>query len=263
MGQQLNRASEGQHQSSTVKMQLNYAPLKEPRGFIRIIQFFMAILAFATTADYSQQALIKITPLKSVQSTVDITYELAYPFDLEVPIHVPSDTGFAFVVPTPKIDKESTAEFYVTTGVLSFLFSAAAAVFYVLMTDVYENSTLFPFIDLVATGILTFFWFISWCTWVAQEGNIRNWYHDMPASICSSLNGQQTGIVFSCDNQGKVSFAKLTISLIFGFGNIILWAGSGWFVYKETHFHKKNDMRAEYAHDPNMGNNPAPYQQSP
>ena len=256
-------------------MQFNFVPLKEPRGFIRVIQFFMAILAFATTADYSQQASMKIVCIRHGVPTTfsDVSYELSYPFEHEITFDIPfhrlnCESGYTTVNPKPKIDKKSTAEFYVTTGVLSFLFALATAIFYVFMTDVYENSALFPFIDLVATGILTFFWFISWCVWVAQEGNIKDWYYNMPALVCDNLATAQppTSMRFACENVGKVSFAKLTISLIFGFGNIILWAGSAWFVYKETHFHKKNDMRAEYSHDPNMGNAPydsAPYQQAP
>lgn len=257
-------------------MAIDISPLKEPRGFIRIIQFFMAILAFATTVDYRGKHQVeivcdrvKINDDPGLHTVELVTYELSYPFNSEQIFFFKtnatncvrgSPSFLPFVSP---LNKKSTAEFYVTTGVLSFLFSITAAVVYVVLTETYENSAIFPFVDLVATAVLAFFWFISWCTWVAQEGKVKSYVHGMPDSICTFLRVQAPETVsFKCVGSSP-SFAKLTSSLIFGFGNIILWAGSCWFVFKETHFHKKHDMRAEYTTSEASPYQQAPYQQAP
>ena len=41
-------------------MPFNPEPLKEPRGFLRLIQWFIALLAFATCCDFSLKIGFKI-----------------------------------------------------------------------------------------------------------------------------------------------------------------------------------------------------------
>ena len=57
------------------------------------------------------------------------------------------------------IDFSSSAQFYVATGVLSFLYAAAILAFYLLKTEQYATNPLLPVIDLGVTGVLTVFWF--------------------------------------------------------------------------------------------------------
>jgi hypothetical protein len=245
---------------------LNLDPLKEPRGFIRVIQLFLAILAFATTVDYREKQEVRIHCNESTSDpSMDIiSYEVSYPFNTRYIFQIKKypttcKTGEWKTV-LFELDKESTAKFYVTTGVLSFMFSIFAIIVYIFMTETYENTGIFPFIDLIATAILTFFWFISWCTWVAKEGSIKSFVKEMPDNLCLELRTVSgSGLLITCDLGNSPSFSKLTSSLIFGFGNIILWAGSCWFVFKETHFHKKDDVRAGYTTDPHS-NEQTPYQ---
>jgi len=259
-------------------MVLNLEPLKEPRGFIRIIQIVMAILAFATTSSFDADAKIKIvcrntTDNKPLDDDYK-SYHFNYPFESQVSLHFKFDLPNATICnPDGKpieynfeIDKKASSEFYVTTGVLSFLFALAVGVVYVLLTDAYENTPIFPFIDLVATGILAFFWFMAWCVWVAQSNNVKIDFNGMPNRVCYHILSLQRvkDIYYQCSNDLGVNFTKLTVSLVFGFGNIILWAGSAWFVYKETHFHRNREMRAQYTADANGPHHiPSPPQQLP
>lgn len=256
-------------------MQLNLQPLKEPRGFIRVLQIFFAILAFSTTTGYDNQAEVTITCTPVNGTSVfkkSAGYALKYPFtvkpDLEFEIMSaekacmqPETAGHKTPVCTSldhcTVDKSTTAEFYVTTGVLAFLYSLAAVVVYVMLDHLYINAPIIPFFDLVGTGVLTLFWFLGWCSWVAQWGNVKGWYEALPNYVCDSLgqNGKVDGYDVSCSNTGDVKYSKLTISLIFGFANIILWAGSSWFVFKETSFHTKSEMQASYI-NPDAGRRP-------
>ena len=155
------------------------------------------------------------------------------------------------------IDKSTTAEFYVTTGVLAFLYSLVAIVVYTFFDTLYLNAPIIPFFDLVATGVLTLFWFLGWCSWVAQWGNVKGFYDNLPGIVCGELHLPDEApktTQLECDNIGDVKFSKLTISLIFGFANIVLWAGSSWFVFKETNFHTKREMQASYINPDNVNN---------
>jgi len=253
-------------------MVLNLEPLKEPRGFIRIVQIFMAILAFATTTSFDADARIKIECRNANNQLLafdNVSYHFEYPFEKHVNLqfNLKSDNNICnpgkYPIEYPfEIDKKASSEFYVTTGVLSFLYALAVGVVYVLLTDAYENTPIFPFIDLVATGILAFFWFMAWCVWVAQSNNVKTDYDEVPDRLRLHIKGLNPTVEYKCFNDPSVNFTKLTVSLVFGFGNIILWAGSAWFVYKETHFHRNREMRAQYTPDANGPHHiPSPHQQ--
>jgi hypothetical protein len=101
---------------------------------------------------------------------------------------------------------------------------------YLLAADMYSNVPMVPLLDLIASGVLTLFWFLGWCSWVAQSGNIKHFQSTLE-DLCKDTT--------VCHDRNRASFASITVSLVFGFLNILLWAASLWFVYKETHFHRK------------------------
>lgn len=139
----------------------------------------------------------------------------------------------------------TSSEFYVTTGILSFLYASFTLAFYIFGSVLYEEEPILPFFDLLATGLLTIFWFLGWIAWVTQVGNLKDYYYSLPEIICS-----QIGEAATCTDDNPVRFSRLTISLIAGFGSLILWAGSTWFVYKETHLFKKQ-QEIQYGSDIN------------
>ena len=64
---------------SAIKMPFNPEPLKEPRGFLRLIQWFIALLAFATCCDFSLKIGFKID---CNNDTVPVHFDTttSYPF---------------------------------------------------------------------------------------------------------------------------------------------------------------------------------------
>ena len=90
-------------------MPLNVQPLKEPRGFIRLLQVIFAILAFSTTTSYNNTAEVEIrckkTPAVGQETVVKHSskYEVAYPFsvkpDLHFAIHSVTDPCTPALVP--------------------------------------------------------------------------------------------------------------------------------------------------------------------
>lgn len=225
--------------------QYNTRVLKEPRGMIRIVQLVFAILAFATTSgfDTSTSFTTSCVPVTGINiSVTKISYAVEYPFKFEneeIKLIKVCEINPTEQKKTYPMDFSSSAQFYVATGVLSFLYTLACLVLYIFGTRHYESNPLIPVIDLAATGILTIFWLSGACAWAAGVSDVK--YYTKPEYLWNKLDfcNQTLNKNGRCleDNPGK--WASLNISLIFGFANVFLWGASMWFVFKETSLHHK------------------------
>lgn len=215
-------------------LSVSWRPIKEPRGMIRLIQILFAIIAFATTSGFDATA--KITVAKCGLDTLkSVEYKVAYPFRDDAEFHPAKNCGTQDIPKDQKFvvsfNEPTSSQFWVTTGCLSMLYATAIVVVYVFAPTTYSENKLVPFVDLVLTVVLTGFWFLGWCSWVANYGNIKNAYYDSAKGYCDYIGGTD------CSVSG-VNFGKLVVSLIAGFGDIMLWGASCWFVFKETAFHQ-------------------------
>ena len=101
--------------------------IKEPKGFIRIVQFALALLALYTTSSFDTHTAF--TTNCSDLDPVTIKYPVDYPFDFQNTVvqvnrtcEKTSDSiGYKF-----PMDFSSSPQFFVTTGFLSLLYSAGA-----------------------------------------------------------------------------------------------------------------------------------------
>ncbi|CAG2100326.1 unnamed protein product [Medioppia subpectinata] len=237
--------------------QYNTRVVQEPRGMIRVITLVFAILAFATTSGFDTITSFT-TACTRFNKTTGATYSpyfkekfrmsVEYPFKFEDQILKPyyscaNATGGREAQVYP-MDFSSSAQFYVATGVLSFLYSTAALVLYIFGSRQYESNPLLAVIDLAATGVLTIFWLAGACAWAAGVSDVR--YYTSPSYLykhldfCSPNNtAESLNPKGECYESNPGKWTSLNISLIFGFANIFLWAASMWFVFKETQFHRK------------------------
>ncbi len=55
------------------------------------------------------------------------------------------------------------------------------------------------------------------------------------------------------------TYANVTVSVIFGFLNFLLWLGCIWFVYKETKFFKSRTAQQQQPPQNNFSNITPPY----
>ncbi|KAI1287340.1 Synaptophysin-like protein 1 [Halotydeus destructor] len=225
-----------------IDFQFNLNPIKEPRGFIRLVQILFAILAFVSTWSFDTKSEIVITCNKDGVA-VTLPYEVEYPFDRTY--RLDTVTCFSGEKKTYTLDYKASSQFYVTTGCLAMFYAIAAAGLYTFLGHIYENNTMVPLIDLAGSAILTLFWFLGWCVWWANVGNVKDFARELHNTVKADL-------INSADvyDREKYRFAQLTISLLFGFGNIILWAASCWFVYKDTHLYKGNDPLSQGVQPP-------------
>ena len=119
--------------------QANFDVLKEPRGFIRCLQIFISMFAFATLANYSTEIVFSVWCKASETLSQDQLFhqfvkKVYYPFRVSdiKPIDLRSlniceikDWSEKSSTISSLGDFSSDAEFFVFTGVISFLYSIA------------------------------------------------------------------------------------------------------------------------------------------
>lgn len=211
---------------------LDLGPLKEPLGFIRILEWVFAIFAFATAGGYCGATHFSGTcPGNQSTKDWDVTIGFCYPFRLysySYTYSVPSCNG-SVITGFLQGDFSSSAEFFVCVGVFGFLYCTATLILYLGYQSVYRQSARGPMIDLVVTALFAFLWLVSSSAWGKGLTDIK--WSTSPEFLMEQCKP-------GCQAGDFPSMGRLNASVIFGFLNLILWVGNCWFIYKETSFHK-------------------------
>ncbi|XP_059185370.1 synaptophysin-like protein 2a [Centropristis striata] len=216
-------------QKLTSGFALDLGPLKEPLGFIRVLEWVFTIFAFATTGGYSGTThfTVKCQPDKD---GVDVQAVFGYPFRLPShPYTIPTCNGSPSNQTYLQGDFSSSAEFFVCVGVFGFLYCTATLILYLGYQNVYRQTSRGPIIDLVVTAAFAFLWLVSSSAWGKGLTDVK--WATNPEHLVESCKDV-------CHPGDFPSMGRLNASVIFGFLNLILWAGNCWFIYKETPFHK-------------------------
>uniref|UniRef100_A0A8D2ZM46 Synaptophysin-like 2a n=1 Tax=Scophthalmus maximus TaxID=52904 RepID=A0A8D2ZM46_SCOMX len=216
-------------QKLTSGFSLDLGPLKEPLGFIRALEWVFTIFAFATTGGYSGTTHLTVN-CPEPTGTLDVKPEFGYPFRLSShPYKIPLCNGTQSNETYLRGDFSSSAEFFVCVGVFGFLYCTATLILYLGYQSVYRQTARGPIVDLVVTAAFAFLWLVSSSAWGKGLTDVK-WATnpDHLVESCKAL----------CHPGESPPMGRLTASVIFGFLNLILWAGNCWFIYKETSFHK-------------------------
>ncbi|GFY62543.1 UNVERIFIED_CONTAM: Synaptophysin [Trichonephila clavipes] len=216
-------------------MDLSIQVIKEPRGFIRIIQCIMAILAFSTTAGFSTECEFSVSCGEGKDDDIPVEYEFGYPFshtELNVPENCDEKNILHLILP---FDFSNAAEFFVATGVMSFLYTILILIVYIFFHQSYGNNPKLPVVDLGISAILSIFWMAGSSAWAQGVADLKYYLHPETVfkflPICLSEKNSH-----ECDTIEDGSYGVLNGSLILGFANFLLWTSSLWFIYKETVF---------------------------
>ncbi|XP_023649414.1 synaptophysin-like protein 2b [Paramormyrops kingsleyae] len=217
--------------------------LKEPLGFLRVLEWVFSVFAFATVGGYSGSTSINIQCADS--QLQEITAHFYYPFRLpSYPFHVPTCNGSSsgFVNTFLVGDFSPSVEFFVCVGVLAFLYCIVTLVVYLGYRHIYRGNSRAPILDLLVTGTFAFMWLVSSSAWAKALSDIK--MSTSPSflvrviSTCKILGN-------GCTPGALPSTSRLNVSVIFGFLNLILWGSNCWFIYKDTPFHKAANTQAE------------------
>ncbi|KAM6201665.1 synaptophysin-like protein 1 [Rhynchocyon petersi] len=225
--------------------QINLNPLKEPLGFIKVLEWIASIFAFATCGGFKGKTEI-LVHCQTISDNKTITAAFGYPFRLnqasfqDPPSGNVCDTKWNNYVLIG--DYSSSAQFYVTFAVFVFLYCIAALLLYVGYTNLYRDSRKLPMIDFVVTLVATFLWLVSTSAWAKALTDIKvatghNIIQELEPCKQARLN---------CYFGSVTSMGSLNVSVIFGFLNMILWGGNAWFVYKETSLHSPSNTSTSH-----------------
>ncbi|XP_047204214.1 synaptophysin-like protein 2a isoform X1 [Girardinichthys multiradiatus] len=218
-------------QSFVSGFSLDLGPLKEPLGFIRVLEWVFTIFAFATTGGYSGTTHVSFRC--PTQSPLDVKALFGYPFRLPAhPFKIPICNSSQFNTTYLQGDFSSSAEFFVCVGVFGFLYCTATLILYLGFQNVYRQTSRGPIIDLLMTAAFAFLWLVSSSAWGKGLTDVK-W----------STSPDHLAELYPHCEAGEFPFmGRLNASVIFGFLNLILWAGNCWFIYKETPFHKDSSQ---------------------
>ncbi|KAG8439934.1 hypothetical protein GDO86_005920 [Hymenochirus boettgeri] len=233
--------------------QLNLGPLKEPLGFIKLLEWISAIFSFATCGGYSGKTEIIVSCGNATVPNETLTASFMYPFRLHLQTFELKDLKCVdkWLPSHLTGDFSSSAEFYVAIGVFAFLYSMVALALYLGFMHLYRDTQKFPLIDFIITVIFAFMWLVSSSAWAKGLTDIK------AATSPENIARHHCQGGFLCSPGQESHMGSLNISVAFGFLNLVLWAGNAWFVYKETHLHAPSLSNAEQ--DPgNPGNIPSP-----
>jgi len=246
-------------------MAFNMEPLKEPRGFLRLLQWFFAMIAFATCCDFSVKMGFQITCKPDIQSNVTVTMDpittrATYPFSLD------QNTEVKFKSPVcssgPDVKEEtfsfpgtaaSNAEFFVFMGVITWLYCFATLALYVFYSYLYtDEQKSYPKIDLIIAAVLAFIWLASSSGWahglltVKGIAHVESWIYEDPQSPCFKADKDfKYPLIEDCKDIGAGGFGTGNASILIGFLNCFLWTCNTWFLYKETSWYRARNPGQE------------------
>ncbi|XP_054640674.1 synaptoporin b [Dunckerocampus dactyliophorus] len=195
-----------------------------------------AICAFATCGGYYGHLQVKVDCADSRPSNRSAIIDFGYPFRLhQVHFKAPLCDAKRQEILFLDGDYSSAAQFFVTVGVVTFLYSLLATVVYVFYQNKYLKNNRGPLVDFVVTVIFSLMWLISTCFWAKALTDIKTATEPTKVllliSACSAQENKCTAA------QGPL-WSRLNASVVFGFVNFILWVGNIWFVFKETGWYK-------------------------
>ncbi|KAM6947265.1 synaptophysin-like protein 2a [Lycodopsis pacificus] len=209
---------------------LDLGPLKEPLGFIRVLEWVFTIFAFATTGGYLGTTHLTVKCPGVVDHAVQPVF--GYPFRLPAyPYKIPLCNSTLSNDTFLQGDFSSSAEFFVCVGVFGFLYCTATLILYLGYQNVYRQTSRGPIVDLLVTAAFAFLWLVSSSAWGKGLTDVK--WATNPVQLVTTESCKNI-----CEPGEFPSMGRLNASVIFGFLNLILWASNCWFIYKETPFHK-------------------------
>ncbi|XP_053908136.1 synaptophysin-like [Cuculus canorus] len=179
--------------------------IKEPLGFLKLLEWLFSIFAFATCGGYSGSFRLSVECPPPNRSAPLIPVTFGYPF--RAPLSSSSRRRRLFPLRPAALGGTSS-------------WGGPSA-------PVPEP----PRIDFAVTALLAFLWLVASCAWAAALGEVKA--ATAPTAVLAQLEGcRRPGA--RCRALAEPRFSGLNTSVVFGFLNLVLWGGNLWFALKET-----------------------------
>ena len=198
----------------------------QPKGFLKILEFFIAILTFSLTAGYVATATQECIVTNNVTNFVVSSYPFSqFQFTSHNGTTEQIDTGIG-----------NGAQYFVAWGVFTLFYCIAAVIVYMLLSVKFLVNGLeslpdwLVLIDLVASIFWIFMWFIAFLVWAVES-------HLLRSAILNDF-----GIVNLCPANSSPgadykTFAQIDISLTFSFLLMFVWICNLYFIVKDTKYY--------------------------
>ncbi|TRY99470.1 hypothetical protein DNTS_023004 [Danionella cerebrum] len=183
---------------------------------------FFAIFAFSTCGGYSGVFRMSVECKNRSESDLNIEVEFGYPFRLhQVWFDAPTCKG-----PEPERlflvgDNSSSAEFFVTIAVFSFLYSMAAASVYIFLLEKYREGSKGAQADFVVTAVFTFMWLICSAAWAKGLSDVKR----------ATDPDDVINLIPACDREEN-RCKEIHEPVMSGLNTSVV--GNLWFIFKET-----------------------------
>lgn len=228
--------------------QPNFEIWKEPRGFLKCLQVFLAVFAFSCATGFRGKfSFVQHCTDDSGDVTQRLEATFSYPFNTPMSfamLNNCSKDGDYQQTTLPLNERHST-EFFVVIGVFCFLMSLGMLLYYIYFEDIDAkarakasgavNWTSGPVVDFCMAVFYAFFWFVAAIAQAAAVNGIKDAtnVHTITKSLvlCSGTH--------KCTGFETAKYATLTVSILLGFLNSFVWSGNCWFLWKETPWHKE------------------------
>ncbi|XP_031566347.1 synaptophysin-like [Actinia tenebrosa] len=230
--------------------------LKEPRGFIKIIEVAIAIFAFSTTVGYHGHFDFSISCNKTVavHTGADFSYsfnEISYYFSDNIKLPVCKNVS-SLDVRTLPLNYKSESEYFVFVGVTCFLYAIGATLYYMFVENQDHDAAStdigicnFVIVDFVITVVYVIFWFTASIAWAAGLDGLKDATSSGKTSLqypaCRSYN---------CNPSTGSTYGALNVSVVLGFLNFLVWCFNIWFLFKETPWHSPRNPTNIPGNDP-------------
>ncbi|XP_074971979.1 synaptophysin-like protein 2 isoform X2 [Phalacrocorax aristotelis] len=166
---------------------VRWGRLQEPLGFVKVLEWLFAIFAFGACGSFSGETGATVKCDSETKEMSVISIQFGYPFRLyQIPFEMPDCEGEAETRTLHLVgDFSAPAEFFVTLGVFSFLYTMAALVLYLRFHSLYGENKKLPIADFCITVCFAFFWLVAAAAWGKGLSDVKaaTW----PASLIAAM----------------------------------------------------------------------------
>ena len=222
-------------------VEVYWLAILQPKGFLRVLEFFITILTFSLTAGFTAAAIQHcIVPDTDNATNITVTNRVISPYPFYEFQFQPYNTSEV----TTLYPIGNGPQFFVCWGVFTMFYCIVAALVYITLSKkfVISGLTSLPdwlvIVDLLMTCIWIFLWVLAFLIWAIQSNILKG-------SIVNHLNSQKY-----CEAGAYAqSFAQTDISLTFSFLLMFTLVCNVYFILKDTSYYMrwKESKKRSYA----------------